>query len=276
MKIGLVAPATRIEPALAEQVLELSARRFGADAPTLYVHPQCHLSHGHFAGPDEARASAFLEIANDPTYDALWFARGGYGAARIAGLVLPKLNEAARAKTYLGYSDAGFLLAGLYKAGFKRLAHGPMAVDITRAGGEAAIVRALGYLMGDRAGLEPSLIPARRYAAFNLKVLTSLLGAPLEPDLAGHVLMLEDVNEYMYAIDRAFFHLASQPWFPKLAGVQIGRFDPIRENDTEFGADEQEIARHWCAAAGVPYLGRADIGHDVDNKIVPFGAIAQE
>ncbi len=79
--------------------------------------------------------------------------------------VLAKLTQAARAKTWLGYSDAGFLLAGLYKAGFPHVAHGPVAMDICREGGEAAIARALAFLTTrDAQTLEPHVAqgPTRR------------------------------------------------------------------------------------------------------------------
>ena len=75
-------------------------------------------SHGHFAGDDATRTQAFLEVANDETYDAVWCARGGYGSCRVAEAVIRGLTEAARHKAYVGYSDAGTLLAGLYRAGF--------------------------------------------------------------------------------------------------------------------------------------------------------------
>ena len=58
-----------------------------------------------------------------------------------------------------------------------------------------------------------------------------------------------------------------------LAGVRLGRISDIPENDRPFGQNEEEIAQYWCRRAGVKYLGRADIGHDGENKIVPFGAI---
>ncbi|HCK84695.1 MAG TPA: LD-carboxypeptidase, partial [Hyphomonadaceae bacterium] len=92
----------------------LAADCFLDRAPEIVFHKQCFLSAGHFAGDDAARAAAFVEFANDPGLDAIWFARGGYGACRMAEAALAQLNDAARAKTYLGYSDAGALLGGLY------------------------------------------------------------------------------------------------------------------------------------------------------------------
>src|SRR5690606_34285640 len=107
IRIGVVAPGTRIEPELAARVKAFAADSFLDRAPEIVFHPQCFLSAGHFAGEDAARKAAFVEYANDPAFDAIWFARGGYGACRIAEAAISQLTEAARAKTYLGYSDNG-------------------------------------------------------------------------------------------------------------------------------------------------------------------------
>ena len=270
--IGVVAPGSRIDPAVAEKVRALATALYVGRAPEIRFHPQCFRSSGHFAGDDATRAQAFLEVANDADVDALWFARGGYGSCRIAERVLPALDAAARRKVYLGYSDAGALLAGLYKAGFAGLAHGPMPSDINRSGGDAAVRRALAFLIDHASDtLEPTVTPATPTAAFNITVLSNLIGTPLEPDLAGHVLMLEEVGEQMYRIDRSMFHLTSNPAIRRVAGIRLGRCGNILPNEPAFGESEEQVVRHWCDVSGIPYLGRADIGHDIDNKIVPFG-----
>jgi muramoyltetrapeptide carboxypeptidase len=274
LRIGVVAPASRLEPAIADRVTALAASLYPERAPEIYFHPQCFLSSGHFAGDDEARARAFLEVANEEGFDALWVARGGYGSNRIAERVLPALTQAARKKIYLGYSDSGFLLAGLYKAGFANLAHGPVPADLLREGGEAAVTRALAFLV-DRAAdsLEPTAGPDTLTAAFNITILSHIVGTPLQPDLSGHILMLEDVSEYMYSIDRALFHITSNPGIRKVAGIRLGRCSAIPSNDPDFGQTEEDVITHWCKVSGIPYLGRADIGHDIHNKIVPFGRL---
>ena len=276
LRIGVVAPGTRIEPALAERLKAFAADSFLDRAPEIVVHPQCFLSAGHFAGDDAARTAAFVEYANDLTLDAVWFARGGYGACRMAEAALEKLNDAARAKTYLGYSDAGALMAGLWRRGCEHVAHGPMPVDLTRAGGEAAVRRALAYLV-DRSpeSLELTVMFEGKTAAFNIMVLQSILGTPLEPDLSGCVLMLEEVGEYLYRIDRALFHITSSANVRRVKGIKLGRVSDVPENDKPFGANEEEIVRYWCGRAGIAYLGRADIGHDVENKVVPFGTLTR-
>ncbi len=165
LRVGIVAPGSRLEQSTAQRVTELAAERH--PEVELYVHPQCQMSWGHFAGDDAARIAAFVEVANDASFDAVWFGRGGYGACRVAEAALPQLNDAARRKTYLGYSDAGVLLAGLYAQGFQGVAHGPMPADITRDGGDEAVARALAYLSRSRgryAGAVHRAVPQGRRA----------------------------------------------------------------------------------------------------------------
>lgn len=270
MRIAVVAPSSRFSEEAAERVAAIAART-QPDVELLF-HPQCFLSHNHFAGTDAARADALVEVGNDPSFDAIWFARGGYGACRIAEDALGRLGPAARRKTWLGYSDAGFLLAGLYRAGFGDVAHGPMAQDVMRDGGEAAVERALAWLAGrSAAALEPGLQPGQLHAAFNIIVLGALLGTGLEPDLTDHVLLLEEVSEHMYAVDRALFHLAANPAIQRVAGIRLGRVGDVKSNDPDFGESEEMVVRSWCDRYGIPYLGRADIGHDSANRVVPFG-----
>ena len=235
----------------------------------LVIHPQCFLTDGHFAGPDDARASALAEVMTDPDMDAVWFARGGYGSNRIAEATLRASCAASKAKSYLGYSDAGFLLAGLHKAGHE-VAHGPMVQDVLRDGGEAAINRALDYIVQrSDSALETGLDgPAM---AFNLTVLSNLLGTALEPELAGRDLLIEEVSEQYYRIDRAMFHLTGSANVRSIRRLRLGRVSDVIENEPEFAGDEEAIVRDWCARAGIAFGGAADIGHDAANKVVPFG-----
>jgi muramoyltetrapeptide carboxypeptidase len=272
VKIGVVAPASRLESATAERVSALAGSAFPGRVEIVF-HPQCFLSSGHFAGDDTARAAAFLEFANDAGIDAIWFARGGYGSGRIAEQVISGLTGEAKNKIFLGYSDGAFLLAGLYRNGY-RAAHGPIPHDIKRQGGEEAIERALSFLI-DRApaSLEPSIDGKLPTAAFNITILSHLIGTRFLPDLSGHVLMLEEVSEHLYAIDRSMFHLTHVESIRRAAGIRLGRCSDVPPNDPEFGQTPEQIVRYWCEQSGIAYVGRADIGHDAQNKVVPFGLL---
>ncbi|MEZ5894168.1 MAG: LD-carboxypeptidase [Parvularculaceae bacterium] len=270
--IAIVCPGGPVTKDLAEKAAGIAAADFGARAE-LHFHPQCFSVAGHFAGTDAERSAAFLEVANDPKFDAVWFGRGGYGACRLDDALFAKLNEHARKKIYLGYSDNGALLGRLYREGIGRPVHGPIITDLGRKDGESAIRRSLGFLVdGDTAGFEPTVRTGKKLAAFNITVLAHLVATGWAPDLSGHVVMLEDVGEYLYRIDRAMFAIMGSNAMRNAASVMLGRLSDVPENDRPFGSTDEEIFQYWCARAHVPYLGRADIGHDAANKIVPFGA----
>lgn len=268
-RIAICAPSTPFSRFDAARVTALAAAEF--PALDLVFHEQCFASEGHFAGSDAQRLAAFVECANDPAYDALWFVRGGYGANRIAMDALPLLGPSAHDKQFLGYSDGGTLLALLYHARIGRQVHAPMPTDIRRTGGDAAVRRSLAWLDGSREGLEPSLDGKAPTVAFNLMTLAMLCGTPLLPNLRGHVVMIEEVAEYHYAVDRLLFSITNALASVGIAGLRLGRVSDVPENDRPFGCEVADMARYWCARTGIAFLGNADIGHDIDNKIVPFG-----
>ncbi|WP_292052020.1 MULTISPECIES: LD-carboxypeptidase [unclassified Brevundimonas] len=270
-RIGVVNASSRLAPERGQAISDWAARMWPDGEVELVMHPSLYEVHGHFGGDDATRAQALIDYANDPSLDAIWFARGGYGSCRIAEAVIPHLNDNARAKRYLGYSDVGTLLAAFYKHGIGIVAHGPMAADGSR--NDETGLRAVNWLRtGDTTSLETSLLDDPRPAvAFNLTILDQLIGTPVEPDLSGHVIMVEEVSEAMYRIDRMMFHLTGQASVRRCAGIRMGRVSDVTENDPDFGMNAQEIARHWCDRAGIAYLGEADIGHDRNNKVVPFG-----
>ena len=271
MKIGIVAVSSRFARDRGRAIEDWFLANFPEREVAATIHPSSYKKSGHFSGDDASRAEAFVEYANDPEIDAIWFARGGYGSCRIAEAVMPRLTDVARAKRYLGYSDVGSMLAILYRNGFEHVAHGPMASDGVR--NDDTAWRALNWLRkGVSSSWEPSLHTDDRPAvAMNLTVLDQLLGTTLEPDLTEHVLMVEDVSEAAYSIDRMMFHLTSQPSIRRVAGIRAGRFTAVVPNVPDFGMTGEQIVEFWCRRSGIPYLGPADIAHDRDNKVVPFG-----
>ena len=266
MKIAIVAPSCSLKREAAALVVAIAAARGDCE---LAIHPQCFLSEGHFAGPDAARLAALRETMADPSVSAVWFARGGYGSNRIAEAAAKDLPDAARRKIYLGYSDAGFLLAAFHKVGLE-VAHGPMPQDVLRTDGEAAVARALDYIVQrSDSALETGLDgPAM---AFNLTVLSNLLGTAIEPDLAGRDLLIEEVSEQYYRIDRAMYHVTGNEGVRAVRRLRLGRVSDVIENEPEFTSDGEAIVRDWCSRSGIAFGGQADIGHDAGNKVVPFG-----
>lgn len=271
MRIGVVAASSVANPDVVAPVSALAAIAY--PEVDLVFHPQCFAQAGHFAGSDAVRAAAFVEYANDPSMSAVWFVRGGYGSNRILADALPRLNDAARAKTYLGYSDVGFLLAALYARRIGHPVHGPMASDIGRKGGDETVARALGWMARrDRAALEPGLA-GQPSIALNLSILSALIGTPWLPDLADHVLIVEEVSEAMYAIDRMLFTMANATQLRGIAGVRLGAVTAVKPNEPDWGETLEAMMERCCRDLHVPFLGRAEIGHTQANRVVPFGLV---
>jgi muramoyltetrapeptide carboxypeptidase len=267
MKIAVVAPSCTLKPEAAQAIEAIAAARRDC---AVVIHPQCFSTDGHFAGPDAERLAALREVMADPSVDAVWFARGGYGSNRIAEAAVSDLPGEARRKSYLGYSDSGFLLAAFDRAGLS-VAHGPLVQDILRDGGADAAHRALDWLVRrDPATLEPRLEPGKRALAFNLTVLSQLLGTALEPDFDGADLLIEDVAEHDYRIDRAMFHVTGQAAVRRITRLRMGRMSEIPDNDPPFGSTPETIVADWCERSGIAFGGVADIGHDSANRVVPF------
>lgn len=264
--VAICAPATPLKRKYADAVAQLAAHEF--PDIELTFHEQCFVEQGHFAGSDAVRLDALLECANDPRFEAIWFAKGGYGSNRIAADFIGKAGSAAGMKAYLGYSDLGFVLGALYRAGIGKPVHAPMPIDMKRNGGDAAIRRTLAWMSGDDSTLEPSL-SGKPVAAFNLYTLAMMVGTRFMPNLEGHELLIEEVGEYEYAIDRLLFHLTEH--LHGIAGIRLGEVTAVPENDRPFGASPEEIVQYWCERYGIEYLGRASIGHTAANRIVPFG-----
>jgi muramoyltetrapeptide carboxypeptidase len=272
VRIGICAPSTPFSREAADRVTALAAQTH--PQAELIFDQQCFFEEGHFAGSDKQRIDSFVALANDPSIVAIWFARGGYGAARIAEAAIAQLNGIAKDKIYLGYSDAGNLLGALYRAGIGEVAHGPMPSDIGRPGGERAVRRALDWMVHRQKNvLEPGLASSKKYAAFNVMTLAMMTGTKLIPDLRNHILIVEEISEYLYAFDRAMFHLCSNLAAQGLSGIKLGNVSDIPDNDRPFGETPEAITKRWSRINGIPYLGRAEIGHDAENRIVPFGLL---
>lgn len=256
--VAIVAPSCPIERTVADEVDAIVAGRL-----RLQWADQCFVTGGHYAGSDAVRQRALIDAWRDPDVSAVWFARGGAGAARIAQAAVAATPDAVPRPT-VGYSDAGFVHGAMLRADRPGAVWGPMASDVQRTDGRHAIERAVRLFTGADATDDHA---AHDSVAFNLSVLCATLGSQLEPPLAGRIVILEDVGEPLYRLDRLFGQLTGQRWFPSIAGVRLGRFTDTG-NDRPFGRSIHEIASEWLDRAGVPLLAPADIGHDAGNKLV--------
>jgi muramoyltetrapeptide carboxypeptidase len=228
---------------------------------------------GFLAGDDDARAAALADALGDANVRAVVCARGGYGLLRI----LSRLDArafAAAPKPLVGFSDVTALHAWALGAGVRTI-HGPVVTQLARV--PAADRDALVALLEDDApppligGLR-ALAPGRGEGPLvggNLEVLSRLVGTPWAAPLAGAVLVLEDIGERPYRIDRALTQLLAAGALAGVRAVVLGDF--VRCDEPDMPSPEEVVVER-LAPLGVPIVAGAPLGHGERNRAVPLGA----
>lgn len=279
--VGLVAPASAIT--LPD---ELDRALHWITGMGLVPRLGAHVSErdGYLAGTDAARAADVDAMFADPEVRAVFAIRGGWGCARILPLLDWKAI-AANPKLLIGYSDNTALHCAIAaRAGFPTL-HAPNAASRwERASWESlwriAFAGATPVLGGE--AVEAAVgRPARavvpgtaqgRLLGGNLTILSTLMGTGWLPDLTGAVLLLEDINEEPYRIDRMLQHLRLAGVFDRVAGVVFGQCTrcDLRDPDYEGFTLDEVLDRHF-AGLQVPVIAGFDTGHVTDQLCLPVG-----
>jgi muramoyltetrapeptide carboxypeptidase len=233
------------------------------------------------AGPDATRAGELQAFFADPEVDAIFAARGGYGAGRI----LPLLDFAAIARTpkiFMGFSDATFLLNALVGRAGMVCFHGPMvAMDFARGLGEESLDHMRRLLAGENASFElPARVALRPGIAEGeivggcLSMVVAALGTPYAPPFDGAVLFLEDTGEKAYRIDRMLVQLEQAGVLRRVAAVVFGALRPPDGNEAERQLIGECIAEQ-AARLDCPVISGIEAGHGSANFTIPFGVRAR-
>jgi len=224
-----------------------------------------------------------VEALRDPAVRAVFCARGGYGTMRL----LPKLpvaSEAAgpppeagrsvRPKAVVGFSDVTALHQWYQRAGLISI-HGPVLTQLGRV--PVSTHARLFSLLESEAPADPltgteTLVAGRAEGPLlggNLSVFTRLLGTPFMPALEGAVLVLEDVGERPYRLDRMWTHLELAGVFRSIKGIVLGSFTSCEEREADYTS--LDVLRELAAATGLPCASGFPIGHGDVNEPVPLG-----
>jgi muramoyltetrapeptide carboxypeptidase len=267
--LGVAAPAFAVDGESLDAGIEwLKAQGFGVK-----LDPGIRERRGYLAGEDARRAAGLLALLENPDVDAVVCARGGYGCQRI----LPYLDAsrvAAARKPLLGYSDVTVLhLWQLRNAGLTGF-HGPMLEHGGWSAAETEAVRAALegtagelYFMGQSRGGGRA---EGRLVGGSLKLVATSLATPFEIDTDGAILLLEDVAEKPYAIDRMLQQLLAAGKLERAVGVAIGQLvncvDSKREKPTA-----EEVVEEVLAPLGLPLVVGLPFGHGRPNLPWPVG-----
>jgi len=274
--VGVVATGFAVRPELLESGTE-TLRRMGYRV-RLGEHVLCRA--GYLAGSDEHRIADLVGMLDDPEVRAIWFARGGYGTARLLRRV-PWRKLRTRPRLFVGYSDLTALFAAAIDRAAVRCLYGPV---VTELGSRDAYHRpSLRRLLAG----EPTEFKLRRrdvitpgkargaLAGGNLSVLAHLLGTPYAPQLSGRILFLEEIGEQAYRIDAALTQLQAAGAFRRLRGVILGEFSvPSRRR---FPPDRPwlELITERFGELGIPVVTGPPAGHVARKWTLPLGAIVE-
>ena len=275
-RVGVVAPGFAALPdALDAGLAALRTRGFR-------VEEGAHLREveGYLAGTDDARAADLDAAIASDRLDAIWFARGGYGTARVLDRIdLGRL--AKRPKLLLGYSDVTALSASLLGRAKALCLHAPMVAELGRpeafhAPSLAAMLR--GRAVTRRIAAGDVVRPGRargRLMGGNLCVLVHLLGTPHMPSLRGSILFLEDAGEEAYRIDRMLQHLRMSGALRGIKGVLVGQMLVPSTRRTYPGDREvSAVIREHLLPLKVPVVTGLPVGHGAGKWTIPIGGRA--
>ena len=275
-RVALVAPAgpLRDRQDLDRSIANVSS--FGWTAvPGDYVLER----DGYLAGSDDHRLADLNRFLRDDSVDAIWCIRGGYGMMRLLeGVDYEALTR--RPKTIIGYSDITALHAAVGRRCGLVSYHGATAraqlTDMTR--------RSLAAMLGEPWAAftiaEPSMTPLKRGTARgrlvggNLALVAALAGTPFMPDLDGAILLLEDVNEAVYRIDRMLMQLWLSGALRGIAAVAFGSFTEIPDDPANAERPLERVLEEFAARCGVPCVSGFPMGHIDHQNTYPLGAKA--
>lgn len=228
-----------------------------------------------FAGTDQERAADLQTQINNPNIKAIWCAKGGYGSVRILDLIdfTPLLKQP---KWLIGYSDVTAIHSELQKIGLCSL-HAQMCLGFedktkeTMASlksvlfGEKIKYKTKGHDFNQQGKAEGRLVGG------NLSMIYSLCGSPSAINPDNTILFIEDLDEYLYHIDRMMQNLKRNAYFEKLKGVIVGGMTDMNDNTIPFGKNAEEIISETLQAYDFPVLFNFPAGHISDNRALVLG-----
>jgi muramoyltetrapeptide carboxypeptidase len=233
------------------------------------------LDDNQLAGTDEQRAADFQHQLDNPNIKAIWCVRGGYGTVRIIDLLdFTKFKQ--NPKWIFGFSDVTILHSYLNKLNVASI-HGAMPVTVAKATPET-IESLRKALFGESLNYEIPFDAANKLGNVkgeivggNLSILYSLMGSNAQIDCKGKILFIEDIDEYLYHVDRMMMSLKRCGCFDNLNGLIVGGMTKMRDNDIPWGKNANQIIQDVTKGYSFPILYNFPAGHFHDNRALIFG-----
>ena len=270
-KIGIISPARKItlnelDPAIKtieswKLKVELGSNLFEVD--------------NQFSGTIEQRSTDLQTMIDDDSIKAILCARGGYGTVQIIDNIdFSKLKN--NPKWIVGYSDVTVLHSHLNKLGIASL-HATMPINF-KTNAKESLASLKNGLFGNENNILCGHHPFNKFGKVvaevvggNLSILYSLLGSNSDVDTDGKILFIEDLDEYLYHIDRMMINLKRNGKFTKLKGLVVGSMSDMNDNTIPFGKTAEEIILEYIKEFDFPVCFNFPAGHLDDNRTLVFG-----
>ncbi len=272
--IALAAPARKISQEELIPAIALLQR----EGYSVHYDERLFAEDHQFAGTDAVRTAYLQDLLNDPDIHAIWCVRGGYGSVRL----LDKLDFRPLIKNpkwICGYSDITAFHAHLHSRCNMASLHCTMPINITEKTLETpAVTTLLNALQGKPLYYDLPSHPLNRPGNFsgpivggNLSVLYSLAGSNSALSTKGKILFIEDLDEYLYHIDRMMQNLKRAGMLKHIAGLLVGHLSDMHDNAIPFGHTAEEIVAACCAEYDFPMRFNFPAGHLPDNRAIRLG-----
>ena len=274
-KIGLISTARKISRDELQEAIEC------IESWRLNVVLGKHLfnSHHQFSGKDDERTKDLQNMLDNPEVKAILCVRGGYGTVRIIDDI--DFSQFQKTPKWLaGFSDITVLHSHIHKLNVATL-HSTMPISFSSNTSES-IMSLKDALLGKHLSTEIDHHPFNRFGKVkgqivggNLSILCSLIGSPSDLNTDGKILFIEDLDEYLYHIDRMMMNLKRSGKLSNLKGLIVGGMTKMNDNAIPFGKDAESIIKDVVSEYNYPLCFGFPAGHIKDNRALKLGVIAE-
>jgi len=273
-KVGIISTARKISMEEVRPAMD-RLKQWGLE-PVLGKH--LFSEHHQFAGTADERAADLQEMLDNPEIKAILCARGGYGTVQIIDQIdFTKFME--HPKWVIGYSDVTVLHSHIQRNCEIQSLHATMPINFPKRARDnnatESLYNALFY--GDNEyrikphPLNKSGVAHGQLVGGNLSILNSLLGSPSDVNTIGKILFIEDLDEYLYHIDRMMMNMKRNGKFDHIRALLIGGMSDMNDNDIPFGKTAEEIIIDVLGDVNFPVLFNVPAGHIEDNRALIIG-----
>ena len=272
-KIAIVATARKVTPS----EMDVAINTFRSWGLQVITGPHLFGEKDQYSGTDEERASDLQMMLDDNEVKAILCARGGYGTVRIVDQLNFSVFE-QHPKWIVGYSDITVLHSHVnIQFGIETL-HAIMPINFSDEGTEASIESLRKALFGEVLEYNMAAHPMNKegnvsgvLTGGNLSILYSLIGSPSDIQTENKILFIEDLDEYLYHIDRIMMNLKRSGKLSGIKGLVVGGLTKMNDNTIPFGKNAEQVISEYSKESGIPVCFNFPAGHIPDNRALIMG-----